>query len=56
MRFIVLLALIVLFDIDGKTAIPVKQLEEILRESSKETKEIMLPAPVEIWTPRMLNL
>lgn len=37
--------------IEGKTAIPVKQLKEISRESSGETKEIMLPAPVETWTP-----
>lgn len=42
--------------IDWKIAIPVKQLEEISRESSGETKEIMLPAPVETWTPRMQNL
>lgn len=42
--------------IDGKIAIPVKQLKEFSRESSGETKEIMLPAPVETWTPRILNL
>lgn len=45
-----------LANIEGKIEIPVKQLKEMSRESSGETKEIMLPAPVETWTQRILNL